>query len=259
MLHCKIDLVASNDASIDLHDASENLGAFYGLLESVDPRLAKSMHDVTSVKPWSFSLIKMECINKTGEPCKHLVKKGSTGFWIVNTTSPAIRDTIAAACNRGTTIHLGNLELRIVKGKVEDHSIDLYPENGVDTVTVHFHSPVLLADRQSKTMLPFTSRNYLDFQLRKMKDLGVINGYSIDDLDPFIRVLRDDTSDKWLHINLGGKQVSMHGHVGRVTFKISGDDEVKMVLWDLLVLSKYTGTGVRTSSGFGHCSISSWT
>jgi CRISPR/Cas system endoribonuclease Cas6 (RAMP superfamily) len=51
----------------------------------------------------------------------------------------------------------------------------------------------------------------------------------------------------------------MHGHVGRVTFKISGDDEVKMVLWDLLVLSKYTGTGVRTSSGFGHCSISSWT
>nr|MDO8111925.1 CRISPR system precrRNA processing endoribonuclease RAMP protein Cas6 [Candidatus Sigynarchaeota archaeon] len=260
LVHCKIDVIALNDATVELYTMTGCLGMMYALVEVSNPRLSKALHATSVVKPWSFSLLKMDTYQKTGEKGKYVVKKGTRGYWIVNTIDPGVRDATISLMNSGAKLHFNRLELGIEKIEHHDLSYAGYPETGIDTITVQLHSPTFFYEAATKRMVPFTSRAYIDFQLRKLKDAGIVAGYSIDDIDPFIRVLRDDTTEKWLQVSSPGKPgiVSRKGKVGFVTFKLSGDDDARQIAWEIIHASQFTGIGSRTSMGFGHNSIKSF-
>lgn len=261
LAHCKIDLVAIKDATVDLFNASAHSGSFYGLIESTDPKLAKTMHKSTIVKPWSFSTILFPAGAKRDGDGYHHVRAGSKGFWIMNTTSTAVRNAIVAVATQGKRIHLGRAEIAVQRVAVDDRTFTGYPgeEKDIDTITVKIHSPAFWYNATTKKFEQFSARVFLEHQLRKMNDLGIVTRRENDmnDIEPYFRVLRDDTSRKSMSITVDGKTRLIHGIAGHITFKLSGDGETKQMVWEILHASQFTGIGTRTSMGFGHCSITS--
>ncbi len=257
----KFNFIARNDATIPLYNHSMLLGAIYELFAQVDPVFSYKQHKSTLVKPWSFSLLKFyEQTEKTNYEGYYRVNKGNKGYFFVKSINPYIKTLIQRFGEMEKIFHIGKLEAIVEKSQVETNNLHDVPDN-LDTVVIRLETPTFFYNSRTKTEDSLSSETLLNYQSEKFKQLGIID-VDPEQLYPYFWFLNDYTEDSWGYITSNvdkSKVISFKGKVGRIKFKIVGTSFERAVIWKLLSLSEFTGIGTRTSMGFGHNSLESFT
>lgn len=255
LIHSKINIVAENDAQIPLYNLSAYQGMIFNTIEDFDAQVSYRYHLNHNIKPWSFSLLKMKKYEKTDTRGVYSIKKGTHGYWILNTIDSKAFEAFLKTHKRDTHLNLNSLKLKIKSIEYENKTYQSFPEKEFKTITIQLHTPTYFYRANTKEILPFTEETFLESQLRKLQSLNLITSFDVIRLRPFIRIIRDDTSNKYLSMTIGDQIFRGYGSIGYITFKLSGEINVKELLWELFHISQFTGIGTRSSMGFGHNSI----
>ena len=92
---CKLNFITNNAAEVPLRNHSIVMGAIYGLIAQVDPVFSYKHHKSTTVKPWSFSLLKFyeDPVNSLREGYS-LVNRGRRGYFFIKSVYQKLKEII---------------------------------------------------------------------------------------------------------------------------------------------------------------------
>jgi CRISPR-associated endoribonuclease Cas6 len=180
------------------------------------------------------------------------IPKETSGLWFLNT----IQKNIAEAVAKNKIFHFGRMVGNIETVEVEDKSYFIPPEN-LNTITIKFHTPVVFYRNSEKKYYPLSEKSILDWQLHKMKQLGIVDNFDVNELRPYIRIIRNDTKKRGMHIRLPNNDqlIRIEGSVGYLTIKLNGDNLIKEHMWNIFYIGKFIGMGSNSNLGFGHYRI----
>lgn len=258
---CKLNFIANNTAEVPLRNHSMVMGAIFGLIAQVDPIFSYKLHKSTTVKPWSFSLLKFyeHPVNSLREGYS-LVKRGTRGFFFIKSVYRKLQEILVQFSMRRKILHIGKLRINIEKITTENKNLKDTPPN-IDTITVRLESPTFFYDNRTKIQEQLSSETFLKYQCEKFKQLEILN-IEPEQLFPYMWVLKDKTQESWGYITKSrnkNETIGFKGQVGEVIFKIVGNPLERSIIFKILALSEFTGIGTRTSMGFGHNTLKNFT
>lgn len=239
-------VIAENTAEVPIFRTFPLISMLYNIVEDENAVRADELHNQNAIKPWSFAPIIFEKYQKTEIKGVYRIDAATKGVFNIVTTDPIIKDALIHA----PTLHFNKLTMKTERVQVSDDSYGVPPES-FSTITIRLHSPTFWIVNKHQYR-DITAERFLTAQLYKLKALGYVTTFDASALVPYIRLLRDDTTEHSMHID---DRIWYKGKMGHVTFKISGNDDIKAVLYDICHISQYIGIGSRTSSGFGHNTI----
>ena len=253
----RINFECINTASVLLSNHSMISGAIYNMIAQINPIFSYKLHKTTTVKPWSYSLLKfVEKPLKTEKKGFSLIKRGMQGFFFLKTIDTRVSDCLLKYAEDIDSMTIGKLKLKIQQILIEEGRMDNSPD-AINTVTIRLETPTFFYNSSTKKQESFTGEVFLSSQCDKINQLGIMSLNS-EELFPYLWVLSDNTQESWGYLtdrNSKRNAIPFKGRVGYITFKIVGSSFVRDLIWKLIYLSEFTGIGTRTSVGFGHNSI----
>jgi len=279
---CHITVVAKNDGSIPLRNHTTMLGAIYMLFAKTNAPFSYAHHKSSNVKPWSFSLLKFY---ETPDPAIRKgfskIEKGMRGYFFLKTIDFEAYNILMKFSVEGKEFKVGDVLFDIESIEVEKGNVDYLPED-FEKIRIRLDSPTFFYNASENELKPFTIENFLRYQCRKFRALGIIN-LEPERLFPYAWIKAQDTHVSWGHItppnhnisynsdkkisalmdhddeeevNYNAEEkkwvISFRGIVGEVSFMVLGKPAIKKILGKIFYLSEFTGIGTRTSMGFGH-------
>ncbi|MHA1342107.1 MAG: CRISPR system precrRNA processing endoribonuclease RAMP protein Cas6 [Promethearchaeota archaeon] len=252
LLHFTFYYKAINRAEIPIFKADRYNAMIYTIIEDYNPKMAYQFHNMKKPKGWSFPPFKFESYRKSQTKGFYIVEKDTKFTWNFNTINP----NIAKALISSKSIQFGKLKANLIKASISEKTYDFPPEN-FSKITIKIHSPVIFYRPTTKKYYEINEENILKWQLEKLKQLQFIKDYLMEELRPYIRIIKKDLTPFGLSYQLQdlGRIIRIEGQIGYITFKISGLKIIKENLWNIIHISQFIGLGSKTSMGFGHFSI----
>lgn len=256
MVYMELTLQSLEKGDIPLYNMTPYYGMLFDVIESSNPVVSKELHDTRKngeSMPWSFGLLNIKH-SKSHQKGYYSIEKNTQGSILLKTVDPNIIECVISAYKNHYTLHFNSLPFKITKLEIHDHSFDVPPSEW-NTMTINFHTVTFL--RKEGEEIEFTAKNLVDFQMNKLAKMGIAHPLEFD-IDPYVRILKDYTQMKYLHITSfynDKKSCARKGKVGKIVMKVNGSEEMKDVIWNLFKISEYIGVGNRSSMGFGNISI----
>lgn len=247
--HFTFHLMAVNTASVQMFNTAKYRGMLYDAIENVDPKFAKKLHADPNPSLWNFGTLIAEKFDRcTASSLKgdYTIPQYSHLKWHVSTLYPDIADRIAKI----KEMHLGEVGLYVEKCDRYVNAQPIYTEK-INAITIQINTPLILFDAETKTYLPITEENVINYQLAKLKKAGIVTT-NMTDLHEYIRFLQIPERQKAMTVVLdNGQTRRFEGKMGFLTIKVMGDDLIKAHLYKLFQISQIVGIGSNCNSGFG--------
>ncbi|MFW6130325.1 MAG: CRISPR system precrRNA processing endoribonuclease RAMP protein Cas6 [Atribacterota bacterium] len=254
----KIEFETLNTGKIPLFNLSMIQGMFLSLIEDVNYKISRIVHDNHKMKPWSFSLLYPDKYEKSSKKGFYKIKKGTRCKWFFHTISKGFKDIIISAFKEGLTVNFKHIKGKIKKLKVEDHTYQTPPEEGFKFIKIKLHSPTFFYLQEKNKLLEFSIESLFIAQLKKLKKLGFIKEYNKEKLLLLVRIYESYLQERSCVIKKYGyrsENKDLFGKYGNFVIKVNGSFKNKTSIWELFNLSQFLGIGSKSSMGFGHNSL----
>jgi CRISPR-associated endoribonuclease Cas6 len=224
------------------------------MLRDSNPELSRKLHEPRSRKPWSFSPVFFDASKPVpGSRWCH-VREKTGGRFFVNTTSADVYAAVMEASMARRRYNINDITIELGDIECNDTMIaSILPSRECEII---FHSTTFFRDHADAEKTETLDPGLLArFQCDALEKAGIVT-IDRERLAKHVTIARQNTRSSTGIVNKDGREVAIHGFAGTAVLRCtSPDPSIQRDFALVMATLPYTGTGSRTSMGFGHCSV----